>query len=388
MFKRHNIQLIPTKSQEVFFKKSCGIARFAYNWALTEWENRFRAGEATSAYFLTRRLNALKKQNWPWMLEVNCKAPEHAILNLEQSYLKFFKKTHKNPPKFKKKGNEESFMAASEGRRTEIKANKIWVPRLGWVKMCELLRFNGKVKNVVIKRYANKWFASVLVDVPIEPIMRESQSIIGIDLGINALATLSNGFKYYAKKPLAEYFHIIKREHRRLDRKKKGSSNQEKQRLKLSKLYYRIRNIRRNQTHEITSDIIKKYDVIVLEDLPLRNLIKNSRLSRQLHDVNLGEFRRQIEYKAQWAGVKVIIADRFYPSSKLCSFCGYKRDKMFLNVRNWCCDKCNTVHDRDINAAKNLEIYPTAKLVGSNAYGDAKVHPVMEVSVDEVGSSV
>lgn len=332
----------------------------------------YENGLKPSAYTLIKIQNSVKKDKWPWMLEVGKCAPQYAIHNLEAAFKGFF--NNGGYPKRKKKGLKDSFVACENHQQCKFDYKKIWIPRLGWVKMCEELRFAGRPMSVTIKRKADKWFASVLVDVPVEPMVRENQSIVGIDLGISALATLSDGTKYYAPKPLSKMMAKLKLNQRWLSRKQKGSKNRYKQRMRVSRLHYRIGNIRNNFLHQVTSEIMDKYDTIVLEDLKVKNMVKNHKLSQALHDVSLSEYRRQIEYKAQWYGAKVIIADQWFPSSKLCSHCGSKVDTLPLDIRQWCCPSCNTLHDRDINAALNLVRYPTSKFGGSNACGDGEVH--------------
>lgn len=387
MHKSHVIQLKPTEEQIRFFKKSCGVARFSYNWALSKWKELYKGGEKPAAFPLIKLQNSIKREEFPWMLEVGKCAPQYAIHSLEHAFKRMW--TQKSGyPKFKKRGIKDSFVTTENNFSSKVDGKYIWVSRLGWVKMYENLRFEGKILCVTIKRKADKWFASVLVDVPVAPMVRENQSTIGIDLGITTLATLSNGEKFKSPKPLAKYLDKLKREQRWMSRKVAWSKNRFKQQMKVAGLHYRIGNIRNNFLHEITSQLVNKYDTIILEDLAVSNMVKNRKVAQAISDVSLSEFRRQIEYKASWYGAKVIIADRFFPSSKLCSNCGAIHDNLILNIRQWTCQSCGSLHDRDINAAINLANYsPTAKYAGSNAYGVDKVHAEMQVIDNEVRNS-
>jgi len=234
------------------------------------------------------------------------------------------------------------------------KDKKIWIPRLGWVKCYENLRFEGKVQNSVVTKRAGMYFAVINIETNDIPTKSENQTIVGVDLGIKTLATLSDGTVFENPKALKSNLKSLKRLQRGLNRKVKGSNNRKKQQQRLAKKYYKVSGIRNNALHQATSYITKNYGTIVLEDLNVKGMVKNRKLSQAISDVSFGEFRKQIEYKSKWYGVEVIVADRFYPSSKICSCCGHKKEKLKLSERTYNCTNCGTVIDRDLNASKNL----------------------------------
>lgn len=370
MIKSHKIKLYPTKTQERFLNQSCGVARFAYNWALNEWNNEVKIGNKPSAYQLVKKLNNIKREQFSWMLNVGKCSPQYAIHNLESAFKSFLKKITKYP-KFKKKGVRDSFVAVENSDGFRLENYKLKIPRLGFIKCAENLRFEGKVNNVVIKRKADMWFAVVNVDVP-ETIktVSENQTIVGVDLGIKSLAITSNGVYFENPKALLKNLKSLKRKQRILLRKKKGSNNRKKQQIKFARLHLKISNIRNNVLHKATTSIVNSADILVIEDILVSGLLKNGNLSKALGDASFFEFRKQLEYKAKWLGKEVIVADRFFASSKICSNCDCKNEHLKLSHRVFECLNCGNVIDRDLNAAKNLANYgSTLKFKGSNASG-------------------
>ena len=373
MHKSHQIKLHPTKKQKLFFKKSCGVARFAYNWSLNRWNEKYKNGEKCSAYTLIKELNSIKKQQFLWMQETGKCASQYAIHDLEAAFKSFFKKKSKYP-RFKKKGVHDSFVSVENTVSFEIKNNKIWIPRLGYVKCCEELRFeNSKPLSVTIKRIADMWFAVINVEIesPTKaPIVSENQATIGVDVGIKTMLILSDGTTFESPKALKSNSKSLKHLQRGLSRKQKGSVNRRKQQMRVAKKYYRISCIRKNAIHQATTFIVKKYDKIVIENLNVKGMVKNHNLAKVLSDVSFGEIARQLTYKAQWAGKELIKSDSFFASSKTCSNCGNKKSTLLLSERIYECEKCGIKIDRDLNAAKNLPTYcPTLKPSESEAFG-------------------
>lgn len=368
--KAHIIKLYPTEKQKSFFNQSCGVARFGYNWALQRWKELYEQGEKPSAYSLIKELNKIKREQYSWMYDVGKCTTQYAIHNLEDGFKKFFKKKCKYP-KFKKKGIKDSFVAVENCNGFKQKDYKIWIPRLGWVKCAENLRFEGKVLSVTIKRIAETWFASINIETYDKDIPTcESQTVIGVDLGIKSMLTLSNGKNIENPKPLHKNIKRLKRLQRRFSKKKKGSSNQKRAQVKLARLHLKISNIRKNSIHNATKYLVDNFDKIVIEDLNVLGMTKNRKLAMSLNDVSFGEIRRQLEYKCKWYGKELVIVDRFFPSSKLCSGCGNKKDNLKLSERTYICECCGLEIDRDINAAINLANYsPTQKSWESYASG-------------------
>ena len=372
MILAHRVRLDPSAEQTTSFMRACGVARFAYNWALAEWQRQHAAGERPSEVALRKRLNALKREQFPWMLEVTKNAPQQAIKNLGRAFSNFFDdlKRHRRGevpwkrvrvPKFKKKGHRDAFRADNGPDKlhpsaVETNGKRVRLPVVGWVAMREEVRFAGRIRSVTVSRRADAWYASFSIDVDREPVSRTDASVVGIDLGVSALATLSDGSKVAAPKPLRRYLKKLQRLSRALSRKRRGSRNRAKAKAKLARLHARIADIRSDTLHKLTTSLMR-YRTIVIEDLNIAGMLKNPHLSGAIADVGLFEFRRQVDYKAAMVGSIVLVANRWFPSSKRCSACDTVKDDLGLSERTWTCSSCNTSHDRDENAAVNLARY-------------------------------
>lgn len=392
MLMAHKIALNPNNAQATYFARAAGTARFAYNWALAEWQRQYEMWKADNSLpkpsqaALRRQLNAIKREQYPWMLEVTKNAPQLAIMQLGDAFKNFWAGRAKYP-KFRKKGVHDRFSLSND--QFSVKGSHIRIPNLGWVRMRESLRFTGKVMSATLSRVADKWFVSITVDTEDLPVRSaENQGAAGVDLGVSALATLSTGEKVVGPKPHKALLKRQKRLSRSLSRKHKAakvklglapnapipkgvrlpvSENAKKARAKLSRLHARIANIRQDALHKLTSDITRRFHTIGIEDLNVRGMLKNHHLARSIADMSFFEFRRQLEYKAGRRGGIVVVADRWFASSKICSVCAVKQDKMPLAVRQWTCPDCGTVHDRDVNAARNLLALGLAALSGPTA---------------------
>ena len=352
MNRTHKIALDPTVCQEAYFRRCCGVARFTFNWALAEWKKQYAAGVKPSGAALKKQFNSIRHADFPWTSEVLRDATARPFVNVQRAYQNFFEKRGKYP-KFKKKGVHDSFYVAND--KFAVDGKRIQIPRIGWVKMHESLRFDGKILSAVVSRTAHKWFVAIAVDIPRTLMMRENQAVVGVDLGIKSLATLSTGEKFEAPKPLRASLVRLQRLSRQLSQKQKGSNRRWKAKQKLARLYYRISCIRNDALHKLTTGLVERFGVVVIEDLNVRGMVQNRHLSRAIADVGFGEFRRQLEYKMAESGGMLVVADRWYPSSKTCSDCGFKLDILSLGTREWDCPVCGVAHDRDINAAINLE---------------------------------
>lgn len=220
--------------------------------------------------------------------------------------------------------------------------------------MRETLRFSGKILSATISRKADQWYVSITVDTEDVPPMCENQAIVGVDLGVNRLATLSDGTFVVGAKPHKALMNRLRRLSRSLSRKQKGSKNRAKAKLKLAKLHAKIANIRNDELHKLTTRLANQYGVVVVEDLNVKGMMANHRLARSVGDMGFHEFRRQLAYKIAMRGGQLMVADRWFASSKICSECGAKQKNMPLSIREWTCPECRTHHDRDLNAARNL----------------------------------
>ncbi|OOS19495.1 transposase [Moraxella lincolnii] len=373
----HIIELKPNNKQATHLKKACGVARFAYNWALSEWQKQYEADknyrETCQKLGLTldetklhkptqgklrKQLNAIKREQFPFMLEITKCSPQLAIMQLGDAFKRFFKGESKYP-QYRKKGFNDRFSLSNDQFKLKSKNNKphIQIPNLGLVRMTEHLRYNGKILSAKVFTKGGKWFVSVAVELDeINKPLNKTGEQVGIDLGISDLAVLSDGTKAQAPKPLKTKLKQLKRLSKQLSRKQKGSKNREKAKTKLSRLRYKISCIRKDFTHKLTTQLVKSYDVICLENLNVKGMVKNRKLARSIHDLGFYEFKRQLIYKANQWGKTIKELDRFYPSSKTCSNCGFimAKENLTLAVRHWICPSCHANHDRDINASINI----------------------------------
>jgi len=348
----HKIKLDPTFKQTTYFRKACGVARFTWNWGLSKWEEKYKAGEKTNALALKKEFNGIKEKEFPWVYEVTKYASQQPFIHLQKAFQGFFtRKAHY--PKYKKKGIRDSFYIG--GDQVRIVDKKVKIPNLGWVRLREFLRIQGKITGVTISRIADHWFISIHVETSQMPSPCKSHASIGVDLGIKTFATLSNGKIFPSNNPLKKKLKRLKRLQRRLSRRVKGSKNRRKTRNDIARLHYRVTCSRNDTIHKLTSHLTDEYQKIVIEDLDISDMVKNKRLSKAILDGGLYEFRRQLSYKAVDKGNKVFIADRWYASSKRCSFCKHQKETLHLSERLYKCDACGKEIDRDLNAAICLE---------------------------------
>lgn len=387
----HKIALDPNDVQETYFRKAAGTARFAYNWALNQWQQQYDAWKADSSLpkpsdaALRRQLNAIKREQFPWMLEVTKNAPQMAIMHLGDAFKNFFKGTAAYPT-FKKKGRHDSFSLTND--QFSIKGRRVHVPHVGWVRLRESLRWDGNVLSGTISRTADRWFLSVTLEIPDPPwIRRENQTVVGVDLGISALATLSTGEKIVGPKAYATAMPKLRQLSKQFSRQREAakvraglkpgepipqgmhipwSENMRTTQRRIARLHARMANIRADALHQLTTMLVERFDIIAIEDLNVKGMLKNHTLARAIADMGFREFRRQLEYKAAQRGKTVVVVDRWYPSSKTCSACGYKMAKMPLSVRAWTCPACGTHHDRDLNAAIHLRRVAESSVRGSS----------------------
>ena len=313
------IRLEPNNKQITYFKKACGVARFAYNWGLSEWMKQYEQDKAyrddclskgievdksklnkPNLYSIKKKLNAIKKDEFPFMLEVTKCSPQEAIHQLGNAYQRFFKGQSKYP-QFRKKGVNDRFTIDNSTFKILLRKDKpfVQIPKLGLVRMSEPLRLKGKILNGKVFTKGGYWFISINVELDevIQPLPKTNKSV-GIDLGITSFATLSDGTKIQAPKPLKKELKKLKRLSKSLSRKQKGSKNREKAKTKLSRLHYRISNIRKDFLHKLTTMLVNEYDVICIENLNVKGMVKNSKLSRSINDLGFYEFKRQLIYKA------------------------------------------------------------------------------------------
>jgi putative transposase len=370
MIKAHKIRLNPTEEQKVYFAKAAGTARFVWNWALAVWNRQYEAGEKPTALKLKKQFNAIRREQFPWTWEVTKNASDQPFLDLGKAFTDFFEGLKngkkKGRPKFKsKKKSKASFYLAND--QFEVGDHRVWIPKLGWVNMAENLCFSGKITGARVTRTADWWFISMTVELP-DDVPDKRTAAVGIDVGLNRLATLSTGEEYENQAFLKTALLKLRQANKRLHRRKLGSKNREKARKQVARLHYRITCMRDDVLHKLTTQLAICYGIIGIEDLNLKGLLKNRHLSRSFSDAALGKLLTLLTGKVEHRGGRVIKVGRFFPSSKTCHGCGWKWADMELSDRIFLCQnpKCayhGISQDRDHNASLNI-LCEALRLIG------------------------
>jgi len=362
--------------QRTLLAKHAGAARFAWNWALARRIERFEQQEGkekfSSAMQDHRAWNSWKQEHAPWAYEVSKCAPQESFRDLDKAFTAFWKGRKEGRPvgfpKFKKKGVHDSFRLTGS---IKAKGEAVQLPRLGPIRVKEVTNVKGTILSATVSREADRWYVSFTVNRERVCPLPVAGETVGIDVGLTCFAKLSNGEELHAPKPLQRNLQRLKQRSRKHSRKQRGSQNRRKSALSLARLHRRIKNQRVAFLHEETTKLAKTKSVIVVEDLNVHGMVRNHHLARHITDASWGQFRRMLEYKTTWYGSTLIVAPAFYPSSKRCSDCGHLLKTLPLSVREWVCPCCGVIHDRDLNAARNLMQFATASSAGSYACGDA-----------------
>ena len=357
MLRAHKIALNPNKTQATFFSSHCGYARVAYNAALADFKAGLSAGEWHSQMTLRRRFNKIKFQKYEWCKSHSQNAAKNAIINLGDAIRRWHKGQNEFP-KFKRKGGKKSYQADNGKGTVKLQGKRLYLPKIGWIKMFEFLKFKGVITRVVISKTAHRWFASILVKSPDNTKTEKPDvsgfPIIGVDVGIKHQAIISDGRSFENPKALDRYGRKLARLHRGLSRKQFLSKNWYKQKMQIARLYYRISCIREDVQHKASTAIVRSASKIGIESLNVNGMLKNHRLAKALSDAALSDFLTMLKYKAEHRGVEIVEAERWFPSSKICSACGAVKKNLSLADRVYTCN-CGLTIDRDLNAAINLK---------------------------------
>jgi putative transposase len=367
-------ELDPNREQRVLLAKSVGASRFVYNWGLAESQRAYEfMGKRPQLGELKSRLVALKKGECPWLYEVSAHIGQSALKDLNVAFERFFKGLEGVGPKagyprFKRKGERDS----ARLYEVELSERHVRLPMIGRVRLKESRRkrgFEGRILSATITRRADRWFVSLAVEREREIVLarpvKRSSDVVGVDLGLKRAAVIHDGGETRVVEPhqaLRRKLQRLKRLDRQLASKQKGSRNRGQARLRRARLHYRISCRRNDFLHQLSSSLAKTKSVIVLEDLHVKGMARNRSLALSIGDAGLGELRRQLAYKSEWYGSTLVVADRYYPSSKLCSSCGVIKDTLSLAERIFDCSACGLSLDRDENAAVNLRRLGLAQL--------------------------
>ena len=353
IFKAYKFRIEPTKEQEVLLNKHFGSVRFVFNYFLNQRKEQYQSSKKSDNYYAqASKLTELKKlEETSWLKEINSQTLQATLKNLEASYLNFFRGTTKFP-RFKNKKDKNSFRVP---QHISVENGKIQVPKFKeGIKLIEHRKLEGEIKQCTFsKSSTGKFYVSVLVQTNHKQ-LEQTGKIVGIDLGIKDFAITSDGKKLKNNRYTKKYAKELKRAQQHLSRKQKGSRQYENQRLKVAKIHEKITNTRKDTLHKVSHYLVKSYDLISLEDLNVKGMVKNHKLAKHIQDASWGEFVRMLEYKALWNDKTIVKISRWFPSSKSCSECGWINQALTLRDRDWVCQGCGCEHDRDVNASKNI----------------------------------
>ena len=382
IFKSFKFRIYPNKEQEILLSKHFGACRFVFNHYLNKRKETYLEDKKSLNYYDNANdLTQLKKdEDYIWLKEINSQSLQSSLRNLDSSYMRFFRKQSKFP-RFKSKYDRQSFKIPQS---VLVEKNQLLIPKFkDGIKINLHREIEGKIQFATIsKSTTGKYYVSLTCEVQYQP-YEKTNSKVGIDTGIKELAILSDGTTYENIKTLKNNLKKLKFEQRQLSKKVKGSSMRDKQRKKLAILHEKITNVRKDYLHKVSTEIVKNHDIISVEDLAVKNIMKNHKLSQAMSDVSLGNFYSMLEYKCDWNDKQFVKIDRFFPSSKMCSNCGWVNQDLTLNIREWKCPSCGKKHDRDFNASKNILKQGLKILSGLGTNSDIKQKQVESFSLEE-----
>ena len=358
MLKAYKFRLYPNKNQEKLINQILGSSRFVYNHCLFLKNEKYKDGKQKFYYSdMSKHITDLKQcEEYEWLRVSDSVALQQSLRDLDLAFQRFFKKQAKYP-KFHSKHKKNSYRTINQKDSVRIEDGKLHLPKLGLVRFSQSRYFDGIIKNAtVLKTPSNKYFVSLLVEEK-DSFGISQANKVGIDLGIKDFAICSNGMKYhYDEQKLKKLNKKLKKLQRKFSRTQNKSQNHEKMRIKVARQYERISNIKTDFLHKLSTKLVNENQVISIETLKIKNMLKNRKLSRNIHEMSWYKFTTMLKYKANWkVNCKVIKIGTFFASSQTCSSCGYKNPKVKdLSIREWECPRCHTIHDRDINASINI----------------------------------
>jgi len=352
---RTTFRFYPTAPQERALARVFGACRYVYNWGLRLRTDAYREHDYSLSYEESSVLLSKLKRTpeHAWLREISSVPPQQALRHLQAAFVNFFEK-RSGYPAFKKKTGEQSAEYTRSAFTWDPESRTLSLAGIGPLKVRWSRDFSSIPTTVTVKKNpAQRYFVTLCLDEEVEK-LRPVHQAVGIDLGLTALATLSTGVKIPNPRHLERFERQLKRAQRDLSRKKKGSQRRALQRRRVARLHARIADARADFLHQTTTELVRRFDVIAIEDLSVRGMSKNHALARALSGAALGEFRRLLEYKCEWYGRELRKVDRFFPSSKRCSQCWHVLEDLALGCRAWTCPQCGKEQDRDLNAAKNI----------------------------------
>ncbi len=352
----HKIRIKATDADKAFFANCVGVARFAFNWAESYWNDIYLLGGMPKESELRRFLNSIKEEFFPWMSDVPKSVVQQSIKNLGTAYGRFFKKLGKHPKRKHLRDAKQSARLDNGPGTIKLKSNRAWIPNYGWIELCEQFRWpHARFMSMTLKKDGPRWFLVVSAEVEVPAAADNEKQVVcdgAADLGLASALTVADDditVKLAAPKPMKWAMKRLAFYQRRYARTKPGSANREKARLRVNALHYRIRCIREDWQHKTTTALARKYEVFYMEDLNVAGMMKNHCLAGAFADVGLGEIKRQLAYKTF-----VLEVSRWFPSTKTCHKCDIKQEGLTLADRTWTCGGCGTVHDRDENASESI----------------------------------